>query len=76
MFALCPHPNIKANGEFFKADLVFTGEVLSSWGKITVLLTARIVSVIACFRQSVVDTVGLSDNLQPIFYRLFDSLPG
>lgn len=29
MFALCPHPNIKANGEFFKADLVFTGEVLS-----------------------------------------------
>lgn len=28
-FALCPGPQIKANGEFFKADLVFTGKVLS-----------------------------------------------
>jgi hypothetical protein len=28
-YAICPVPEIKANGEFFKADLVFTGEVLS-----------------------------------------------
>jgi len=28
-FAICPRPEIKANGEFFKADLVFTGEVLA-----------------------------------------------
>jgi hypothetical protein len=28
-FAHCPVPEIKANGEFFKADFVFTGEVLS-----------------------------------------------
>ena len=28
-FAVCPVPEIKANGEFFKADLVFTAKVLT-----------------------------------------------